>query len=223
MPGSLLLTSIPASVPVFYLPEHLDDASAALRLHRYVVIAVSTDSTQDRTKARQQIRSAIITLIQRCYQIDVRDIEIATSSGTAPRLLFSDHEAALSISHEAGLSLAAICLDSSVGIDLLHTKNLAKESFEWQDIARIYLDPDRHQMIRSLTPEQQLLSFAQEWTMLEARYKCAGMALSEWSDTVAAGRHTQLQVMPAYQLDLPENYCGSIAFSAQKTAFTNKV
>ncbi|MFZ6674067.1 4'-phosphopantetheinyl transferase family protein [Undibacterium sp. Xuan67W] len=223
MPASLLPTSIPASVPVFYLPEHLDDASSTLRLHRYVVIAISNYSTQDRTRARQQIRCAIITLIQQCYQIDIRDIEISASSGRAPRLFFSDHEAALSISHEAGLSLAAICLNSSVGIDLLHTKSLAKESFEWQDIARIYLDPDRHKMIRSLTPEQQLLSFAQEWTMLEARYKCAGKALSEWSETVAAGRHTKLQAMPTYKLDLPENYCGSITFSAQSNAFTNKV
>lgn len=214
MPASLLLTPIPAPIPVFHLPEHLDEASTALRLHQYVAIAISTDSTQDRTRARQQIRSAIITLIQQCYQIDRRDIEIAASSGTAPRLFFSGHEAALSISHEAGLSLAAICLDSSVGIDLLNTKSLAKESFEWQDIARIYLDPDRHQMIRSLTPQQQRLSFVQEWTTLEARYKCAGMALSEWSDTVATGRHIKLQTMPAYQLDLPENYCGSIAFSA---------
>ncbi|MCU6435210.1 4'-phosphopantetheinyl transferase superfamily protein [Undibacterium sp. Jales W-56] len=197
------------SVSVFHLPDHLSGAISALQLQRQVVISVSTGMTQDRTLARQQIRAALIDLIGQCYQLEPSQIEIATSPGMAPRLLFSEHEAALSISHDAGLSLAAIYLDAGVGVDLMRIETGSIASIDWRDIAQLYLGPSRHQMIASQAVQQQLPCFAQEWTALEARCKCAGIALTEWSAAI----DVKLKPIRTYRLDLPENYRGSIAFS----------
>jgi 4'-phosphopantetheinyl transferase len=112
----------------------------------------------------------------------------------------------LSLSHEPGLSVAAICTSGKVGVDLMRIE----PELDWIATAQLYLAPRLVEEI-GLSPEaEQAEAFARAWTQQEARLKYCGLALHEWD----AELERELSVCRTLELGLPAGYCGALALRA---------
>ena len=79
------------------------------------------------------------------------------------------------------MSVAALRRSGAVGVDILRIV----PAFDWQPVARDYLGPLALRRIASQPTPDQPLAFAREWTRMQARLKCLGLALQEWHPALA--------------------------------------
>lgn len=172
-----------------------------------LVISVVTPDSTLRDAARAQLRSALREVLSLQLGCAPELIVLQSIPGQPLRVEQPSHgqNIGLSISHEAGLSVAALRRNGPVGVDILR---IAPE-FDCQAVARDYLGP---QAVRRITsqpePEhEQQLAFAREWTRLEAGLKCLGLALQEWSPALGQ----RLESCQLIMLDLPSGLCGAVA------------
>jgi 4'-phosphopantetheinyl transferase len=116
----------------------------------------------------------------------------------------------LSISHSPGVSVAAICQGAAIGVDVMQIEAVTPEHTEWMRLAGDYLGPQVTAKLQSAPLATFPSVFAQAWTDFEAALKCLGLGLTEWSPELAS----RLASCRVVVLDLPANYCGSIATGA---------
>lgn len=174
-------------------PAALDKAQDLL------IVAVDTPETPIRDTARQLVRSVLREILG--------DVELISAPGQPLRLARSNSPTGISVSHETGLSLLAINFSGPVGIDLLRIP----ENLDWQKempaLAAAYLGPKIARQIADLAPQGRLAHFAQAWAKHEARLKCQGLALEEWSCQL----EEHLSPCCVAQLALPSAYVGAVA------------
>ena len=89
------------------------------------------------------------------------------------------------MARERGVSLIAWHGTGLVGVDVVRLAVHA-DAAELARVAQLYLEPNRpsglvHQAQTAMNSE----AFLQRWACHEARLKCAGLALVEWSDALA--------------------------------------
>lgn len=183
-------------IPVQRWPATLP---AGARLH---LLAVETPDTPLRESARGLIRTALREALAQILGRPASSLSIHSVPGEAPRIL-PDCQAGLSISHEAGLSLAAIHLDGAVGVDCLRVSELA----DLPVLARDYLGTEAAQAIARLPQSEHASAFAQAWCAHEAKLKCLGLGLQEWSPELAC----RLSACVAEALALPAGWAGAVA------------
>lgn len=165
-----------------------------------IVVQCACAPGGSRELARQRIRRALRqALAQRWHEPESR-IEVIRVPGKAPRLTLGGApcEAGVSISHEAGLSIAAANLHGALGVDLM----LVQPIPDWQAVARDYLGPD---VAARLDGDPH--AFARAWTEREARLKCAGLPLREWT-ALEAERTAGCR---CFAIDLPDGFVGTVA------------
>lgn len=164
-----------------------------------LIISVDAPQTQIRDTARQLVREVLREILG--------DIELVSIPGQPIRLARQDGHAGISVSHESGLSLLAVHFSGPVGIDLLKIP----QSLDWQEdiplLSNDYLGPEMARRIGDLPAHEQLLSFVQAWTEHEARLKCRGLGLEEWSAALEA----HLSPCRVQRLALPAGYVGAVA------------
>jgi 4'-phosphopantetheinyl transferase len=195
---------------VYCWPDKRDAALKVLTDHGVVLVSVVTPAAGSREFARQQIRSALRDLLSRRFELSPEQIHLDLEPGKRPgqHLEIPAHHIALSISHEQGLSVAAIydgTAASTIGVDLLRIAHLP----DWRDVAKLYLGEQITASIASAPLAQQASYFAAHWARLEAKFKCRGVALSEWSKQL----ERELSGYTLSELDLPEGYAGALAIS----------
>ncbi len=165
------------------------------------VIGVRGDG--DREQARRRIRQALCEALAQLYGLQAVQIMIHFSAGRAPAVSFLEAPDAvppgISISHDGPLSLAAIHQHGPVGVDVMRVQEVP----DWRAIARDYLPPHVLDQMESSAPTQRPLLLAQAWTEMEARLKCHGRQLGEWSGLALPAQ--------CHGLVLPEGYAGMIA------------
>ncbi|CAN5843517.1 4'-phosphopantetheinyl transferase superfamily protein [soil metagenome] len=115
-----------------------------------------------------------------------------------------------SISHETGLSIAAVAPDSKVGLDIV----LIDPDIDWHSVSQLYLGPRAYLAITCMPPDQQAGHFSLLWACHEARLKCHGIAVSEWSPQL----ERTLADCQVRRLNLPSGYAGAVALQHQPTA-----
>ena len=167
------------------------------------VVVIGIEGDGDRPTARVRIRAAIHDAL---LKLTGEAVTLHGDAGQAPWALYANPGAnarriGLSISHEGALSIAAIHLHGSVGVDMLHAQ-LPADALA---VALDYLGPAAAQALTVAAPEQRPTVFATAWTEHEARLKCLGIDLGEWNDNplLAACR-----VVP---LALPAGLIGTLA------------
>lgn len=171
------------------------------------VIGIETATTNDRTLARRQIRVAICEALGIVTNLDSAQLSITSNPGQP--LQVADTTIGISIAHEAGMSIAAIHLRGSIGIDIVRLDALAPitaDAGDWQLLACDYLGPAALQRIKQSVAAQRSRQFAIEWAAQEARLKCLGRGLVEW--TAAPAEATRLL---AHVLALPLPWIGMLA------------
>ena len=170
-----------------------------------LVISVVTPDSPVRHVARMQLRTAVREVLGLQLDCAPDSIVLASRPGQAIRVDLPRHGIGigLSVSHEAGLSVAAIHRCGPVGIDILRLP----QEFDWQPVARDYLGPQVLARMAALPTDQQPPAFAHEWTRLEAGLKCLGVGLQEWNPSL----EKRLKSCRLARLKLPAGLFGAVA------------
>ena len=170
-----------------------------------LVISVVTPDSPLREAARTQMRSALREVLSLQLGCAPESVVLQSIPGQPLRIEHPSHgqNIGLSISHEAGLSVATLRRNGPVGVDIMRIA----PAFDWQALARDYLGPQAVRRIASQPESEQPLAFAREWTRLEAGLKCLGLALQEWSQALAE----RLESCRVMELDTPAGLCGAVA------------
>ncbi len=175
---------------IYRLPDQLALACEQLQQNGLTVISVdiarshaqSSAQSSTRNDARLQIRQAVSTVFATALNITNDNIRLHTEKGQAPyaEIAVGDQRRyySLSIAHEDKYAMAAIGGACRIGLDLVKIAS----PFEWIDTANVYLGKSISQTILAKTSEQQFDHFLQAWASHEARLKCLGLGLQEWSE-----------------------------------------
>lgn len=200
---------------VYSWPENRALALQALQEHSLAVVSVGTSIAlvetvsheTHRTQARMQLRAALTDVLSTFLACAPEDIDLTHKPGQAPKrnlcLSMPEMQIGISISHEQGLSIAAIYLNGDVGVDLV----LIDTQIEWQAVADLYLGPQVSAEIAKAPASQQAACFSVEWANFEAKLKCCQRALTEWSPELEQA----LKNCVVHELDLPQGYAGVLA------------
>jgi 4'-phosphopantetheinyl transferase len=187
--------------PVQWWPAQLAPA-------RHGVIVIGAAGATSRAAARAGIRAALRQAIAQLADVAEGDVTILSEPGRAPAVSIRGARPlpalGIAISHDADLSLAAINLHGPVGIDLLQVRDTP----DWRTVAHDYLGPEMASVLAGITPAVRPGAFAQLWTDREARLKCHGLPLVEWT----LQGHAQIAGCRCMPLALPVGFAGSVAF-----------
>lgn len=164
------------------------------------VLVIGIAAVLPRAEARLRIRAAVREAVAQWLKMDIEAISVASTPGAPPRLLLAGSAASLSVSHDEGLSLAAIGLHGPVGIDVMRVQDIP----DWANLARDYLGPQVAQELAACPAALRPAALAQAWTAREAALKCAGLPLAEWEGSTPACR--------LHALPLPTPYVATLAY-----------
>jgi 4'-phosphopantetheinyl transferase len=172
------------------------------------VLMVATPVTTLRDQARALVRAALRAFLATLAGCPAEALNLHAEPGEAPRVdhLSPDGQPIhLSISHEAGLSLAAVCVGGRVGVDLMRAADAAMP--DRQAIAQDYLGPVAAASLAALRGGDGQAAFARAWTRHEAALKCLGLRLQEWTPELERA----LEQCRVSELALPAGYVGAVA------------
>lgn len=176
-------------------------------LRNPLVISIRTPDTTIRHEARIRIRQALCEVLGGLLDCPADAVHLIAERGRPLQLDLAEQRIGLSVSHESGLTLAAIYPEQRVGIDLIRVPNQPNWLPDWKDVARAYLGEQATGRISRLLPPQQPHAFAHEWARFEACLKCLGLALAETSPAL----RRSLSQCRVIGLDLPEGLVGKVA------------
>ncbi|KQQ40170.1 hypothetical protein ASF61_05135 [Duganella sp. Leaf126] len=167
------------------------------------VFVIRLTTGEQREEARQQLRQALAEALGVLLETPPREIEIEAFPGAAPVVVLPDgRRLHCSFAHDGGMSLAAVCFNGPVGVDLM----LAEEVAGWEAVARDYLGPETTARIAATPRAERDAAFAQAWTAREAHLKWLGVGLDEWP------AHSQSSGATV-TLDLPDNLVGTLVYT----------
>ena len=169
------------------------------------VVAVASPDRTPRPVARQHIRTALQSVLGELWQCHPADVTLTTAPGEplraqGPQAL----NWGVSVSHDTGLSVAAVNRHGPVGVDIVRVST----AFDWRATAHDYLGPDVASDIAALPLSAQNETFLKAWTQHEARLKCLSLGLMEWSPAL----HAHFSVLQTAPLDLPAEWLGTVAY-----------
>lgn len=173
-------------------PASCDEAQDLL------IVGIDTPDTPIRDTARRLVRGVLSEILG--------NVELVSAPGQPIRVVH-DRLIGISVSHENGLSVLAVRRSGPVGIDLLRIPDGPDWQAQIPRLALDYLGPKIAEQITGLPHEEQMAQFAQAWTKHEARLKCRGRALEEWSTAL----EQLLSPCHVQQLTLPAGYVGAMA------------
>jgi 4'-phosphopantetheinyl transferase len=160
-----------------------------------------------RGAARARVRVALREALGQLAGLAPDAILLQSTPGCAPAVSYPGREQAapgVSISHDEPLSLAAIHLHGAVGVDLMRVQAIP----DWRAVARDYLGPHATALLEALPVADRAAAFARAWCAHEARLKCHGLQLAEWTPRLAG----QLDGCHCRELALPAGIKGAVAW-----------
>lgn len=172
-----------------------------------LVLGITTPDTSIRANARVLARNALQDALGILLGRPAREVPLISEPGQPIRLGLPAPRIGLSVSHEPGLTLAAIHLGKEIGVDLMRIDQRPDWLSDWETVARDYLGPQAAARIARLPPAEQAHAFARAWTGLEASLKCHGLPLQEWAPALEC----TLARCQLFELDLPATFAGTLA------------
>ena len=135
----------------------------------------------ERDHLRRAVHQSILHTLAAHLRCAVPQLHIERKPGQAPTLWCDgrpEPRMHLSIAYAAPVALWVWSSHGTVGIDI-QPVDVGGDVADWQGVAPLYLDAPAHQALEGLAGRAWLAAFAQQWTLLEARLKCAGLPLAE--------------------------------------------
>ena len=186
-------------------PDELASALAELR-GGLTVIGRETPLTASRAEARVAIRQALTQTLAAFFNRPAATLALVSHPGRALQVIAPDAAPVqVSISHMAGFSVAAISSRGAVGVDVMAVEAALLPG--WERVALDYLGPPAAAALQHTAPAELATAFAQAWVAWEARLKCLGLGLTEWTPGLAL----QLSACDVQALALPPGLSGALA------------
>ncbi|WP_167759855.1 4'-phosphopantetheinyl transferase family protein [Massilia horti] len=161
-----------------------------------------------RDAARMRIRDALHEALASLARLPREAVSIDSRPGHAPTVAIHDQSGlpvpGIAFSHEEPWSLAAINLYGPVGVDLMRVQDIP----DWHAVARAYLGPETASKIAAAKPDMRPAAFTQAWCEHEARLKCHGLQLTEWTPALAEATRD----CTTRPLALPDGLAGALAW-----------
>ncbi len=198
----------------FEYPNQIDAACAFYRQHDFVVLFNQAEKNHNRAISRASLRASVKQFLVCVCETANDKIYLHAEAGNAPYAQVEEERIFLSFSHDQNYAVAAIHRNQNIGIDLLATAI----DFDWREVARLYLSPADNQGIANAPEELQARQFAACWAMHEARLKCCGLVLQEWSAELDVQlSRCEVHVLHSHEnLALPKNLVMALAFGFGK-------
>ena len=172
----------------------------------------------NRDIARQQVRQALQTCLAAELKCAPSELEVTNVRGQPVQVIRNGQPLSslhCSISHAPALALLAWRWNGLVGVDVqavdagATAPELLATAPELLATAQLYLDKKSHEALAVCAHDAHFFeAFAQAWVRQEARLKCAGLGLIEWSEALDA----QLQGMHCAPLVLDKNLKAAVAW-----------
>lgn len=115
-----------------------------------------------------------------------------------------------SLSYAGNLLAIAVCKGAHVGVDIVQIEDFA----ESDAVAALYLPPPIAQAIRAAPREQHRRDFARAWAEFEARSKCLGQGICEYTPEI--GTHVYFNAISVHAISkMPDGFTGALAISLE--------
>ena len=167
--------------------------------------------SHDREQARFQARVALRSCLARELACPEAALHISNQRNEAPQLWLHGERLAqpfCSISHAPGLALLAWQDGGPVGVDI-QAVNEGMSRLELRAVAQIFLAPNTAQALDAIALDALFFkAFASAWAAQEARLKCAGVGLVEWSVKLEAS----LAWLHCTPVALADGYAAAVAW-----------
>ena len=165
----------------------------------------------DREQARLQARAALHSCLTQDLGCPEDALQISNQRNEAPQLwLYGERlgQPFCSISHALGLALLAWHGGGPVGVDI-QAVNDGTSRHELQAVAQIFLAPKMAQVLDAIAQDALFFkAFASAWAVQEARLKCAGVGLVEWS----AELESSLACLHCTPVAMADGYAAAVAW-----------
>ena len=167
--------------------------------------------SHDREQARVQAHAALRSCLAQNLGCPEDALQISNQRNEVPQLwLYGERLAQpfCSISHTPGLALLAWHDGGSVGVDI-QAVNEGVSRHELRAVAQIFLAPNTAQALDGIALDALFFkAFASAWAAQEARLKCAGVGLVEWSVKLEAS----LACLHCTPVALADGYAAAVAW-----------
>lgn len=180
-----------------------------LETDRIVVATIAPPKTRLRDHARSLVRATLQTVLAEKLGAAEETIRLISQPGHPIRLAPPWSHVGISVSHEDGLSMMAIHLGGAIGIDLLRLDSPLPDI---PALSRDYLGPVVSAALAALTTDQQQAAFARDWCRFEAKLKCLGLPLSEWTLVL----ESRLAACSVTDLPMPTGWTAAIATTNER-------
>ena len=205
----------------FSWPLQSQAALESFASEKIVVIFTTHPEMLLRDASRQHLRLAVTELLIQAFHCSAEQLRITSFIGEGLRVSVNEKELCVSMSYEAGISIAAITCTGKIGIDIMQVK----PQTDWEDVARLYLGEQQTSQLLASPEHKQATLFARYWTQLEAKLKCNGHALTEYSNQrgLTCNNNQRDKNTYLYALDMPDNYVASIALQMTSSIIAPKI
>ena len=144
-------------------------------------------------------------------------VPLHLAPGQAPRVdtPWQGLSLSISLSYAGGVALIGLCPGARIGVDLVEIAPMP----DWDRVARLYLGPDAALRLAEMNPDGEK-NFALAWTEMEARSKCLGLGLQEWSPTRQQRLYSPSVQAVTFELSTSRTGCALAAAAARGGAET---
>ncbi|MEG2975613.1 MAG: hypothetical protein RR882_05980 [Comamonas sp.] len=167
--------------------------------------------SHDREPARLQARAALRSCLAQNLGCPEDALQISNQRNEAPQLWLCGERLSqpfCSISHAPGLALLAWHGGGPVGVDI-QAVNDGASRYELQAVAQVFLAPNTAQALDGIAQDALFFkAFASAWATQEARLKCVGLGLVEWS----AELESSLACLHCTPVALADGYAAAVAW-----------
>lgn len=148
-----------------------------------------------RIEARHLLRELLAGYLGRTPD----QVPLHFAPGQAPSVAADWQGMRLSISMSYGrdVALIALCPGAHIGIDVTEMAPMP----DWSQVARLYLGPQTASRLGALDGAVRDKLFALAWAELEARGKCLGLGLQEWSTARQERLQARALQVSTFELD----------------------
>lgn len=122
----------------------------------------------------------------------------------------------ISMSYAGGAALIGLCPGARIGLDLVDIVPMP----DWDRVARLYLGPDAALRLAKMNRADSEKNFVLAWAEMEARSKCLGQGLQEWSPTRQQRLYSPLIQAVTFELPTNRTGCALAAAAARGVAET---
>ncbi|MGE5320560.1 MAG: 4'-phosphopantetheinyl transferase family protein [Hyphomicrobiaceae bacterium] len=131
-------------------------------------------------------------------------VPLHLAPGQAPRVdaLWQGLSLSISLSYAGGAALIGLCPGARIGVDLTEIVPMPDRG----RVARLYLGPDAALRLAKMNRSDSAKNFALAWAEMEARSKCLGLGLQEWTPTRQQRLYSAR--IRAVMFELPANRTG---------------